>query len=194
MKLLALGLFAILLLGCVSQQPSSPQQNAPSAPAMQGNATEPEGQPPAGNATPAPAQMPPSPPPQPSAPNPYAGMTLESIAASGEPVECNVTFTYQNKPAQARFYMKGTAEMRFEETASGLAQCSGKTITIIRDTRRYAGCDGKTIFPGCDWFRSDHSGGLPSQFRDLPATDVGCAAWPYDKAKFQTPGQSCSMN
>ena len=132
-------------------------------------------------------------PPPPSLINPYAGKTLEAIAASGDSVECDITFNYQNKPAMAKFYMKGTAEMRFEETSSGLAQCPQGTITVIRDTRRYAGCEGKTIFPGCDWFRSDHSGGLPEQFRGLPASDVRCRAWVYDKTKFQTPGQSCSM-
>ncbi len=191
MKIAALGIFAILLLGCVSQEPV---QQPPSPQNTEDNLSEgTQERPPAGNATPAPS---PSPPPQPSLPeaNPYEGMTLESIAASEEPVGCNVTFTYQNKPAQARFYMKGTAEMRFEETESGLAQCPGKTITIIRDTRRYAGCDGKMIFPGCDWFRSDHSGGLPSQFRDLPAESVDCSAWTYNKAAFQTTGQSCAMN
>jgi hypothetical protein len=107
-------------------------------------------------------------------------------------VECDITFTYQSKPAKAKLYLKGTAEMRFEETTSGLAQCD-KTITVIRESRRYSGCEGKMVFPGCDWFRSDHSGGLPSQFRDLPLEDVDCRPWIYDKAKFATSGQSCSM-
>ena len=90
--------------------------------------------------------------------------------------------------------MVGTEKMRYEETTSGIGQCSSaKTITVIRETRRYVGCEGRTVFPGCYWFRSDHSGGLPEQFRGLPPSDVNCRAWTYDETKFQTPGQSCSM-
>ena len=184
-------ILGLLVFGCTAG--NSPQPSAPPQPA--GNATPPSAPPsvtPPTAATP-PSTQPAAPPPALPGINPYSGKTLEEIAASGDSVQCDITFIYQNKPAQARFYMKGTGEMRYEETASGVSQCA-KTITVIRDTRKYVGCENKTIFPGCYWFRSDHPGGLPDQFRGLPASSVSCASWAYDAAKFQTPGQSCSMS
>jgi hypothetical protein len=179
-RLLVLGLLLVMLVGCTQSPPATENKSPDNMP----------------QATESPQPQPPSPDPVPSPsepePNEFAGKTLESIAASGSPVECDITFTYQNKPATAKFFMKGTPEMRFEETTSGLAQCQ-KTITVIRDERRYAGCEGKTIMPSCDWFKSDHSGGLPQQFQNLPPQSVNCKVWTYDKSKFTTQGQSCSM-
>src|SRR5574337_897860 len=122
-----------LLFGCAS----SPAKNETAADDVPLPEQPPVEAPPADDA-------PVAPPEQPAAEDPFAGKTLEEIAVSGSPAECVVRFTYQNKPATAKFYLRGTEEMRFEETSSGLAQCQ-KTITVIRDGRRYAGCEGKTI-------------------------------------------------
>jgi hypothetical protein len=177
-------LLLVMLVGCT--QNTQTQAETPKSPPIP---QQPQAQPPPQPST-LPSQ-PAAPPPEP-APNEFAGKTLETIASSGSAVECDIKFTYQNKPATAKFFMKGLSEMRFEETSSGLAQCQ-KTITVIRESRRYAGCEGKTIMPSCDWFRSDHSGGIPQQFQNLPPGNVACKAWTYDKSKFATPGQGCSM-
>ncbi|MEW6722369.1 MAG: hypothetical protein AB1324_03840 [Candidatus Micrarchaeota archaeon] len=184
----------LLLLGCASQaadqapgtqaQPPAPQQPVPE------NATPPS-----------PGTTSPSEPANPAPPpsdNKYSGKTFAWLVALDVPLVCEINYTWQGKPGYSKVYMKGGDELRVETVGgAGMAQCS-KTISIVRGTRVYVGCEGKMVMPSCDWFRSDYDPAEPGvsstfNFRDVSPSQILCADWEYSSESFSTPGNSCHL-
>ncbi|HSB46870.1 MAG TPA: hypothetical protein VLD37_02565 [Candidatus Bilamarchaeum sp.] len=188
MKYLALVIAGLLLIGC-TQSPAQPAQNT-SKPAE----TSPPAQPaPSGGND----SQPPAPPSQP-APSQYAGKTFPELVALGIPLQCEISYTYQGKPGSSNVYFKGGAEIRVETVGgAGMSQCT-RTISIVRDTRVYVGCDGKQVMPSCDWFRSDYDPARPGEsstfnFYETSPSQISCRDWAYDKTVFATAGNVCHI-
>jgi hypothetical protein len=128
----------------------------------------------------------------------YAGKTFSELVALDLPLECDINYTYQGKAGYSRVLLKGGAELRVETVGgAGMSQCS-KTISIVRGSTVYVGCDGKMIMPSCDWFRSSYDPSEPGvsstfNFKDLPPSQIACRDWEYDSSEFDTPGNSCHL-
>ncbi len=180
----------IMLAGCaagVQEEKAAEEMPAAEAPL---NETEiPEEQP-------EPVQEQEEQPPQEAAEGNGYSADFASLAAMDIPLECDITYTYKGKEIQARMYMQGAERLRVESPA-GMTQCA-RTITVIRDTKQYVGCEGKMIMPSCDWFKSSYDTSKPGlasnfDFREVPASRIECRDWIFDDAKFRTEGTSCQL-
>jgi len=122
--------------------------------------------------------------------------TFANLTRYGVPLQCDVSYTYQGRPVEAKLYLKGPSEIRVESPV-GVGQCP-VTVTVIKGAGQYVGCDKKQITPGCDWFKSSYDPGKPGSassfdFSSLEAQRFRCKEWAYDLSKFSTSGQSCEL-
>lgn len=122
--------------------------------------------------------------------------SISALANLSSPFMCDVSYSYQGKPVLAKLYIKGPSEIRVESPV-GVGQCA-ITITVIKGTAQYVGCDKKEITPGCDWYKSSYDpskAGSASAF-DFSTLDAGafkCQEWKYDATMFSAKGQSCQL-
>jgi hypothetical protein len=121
---------------------------------------------------------------------------FSGLVAMGIPLECDVEYTYSGKAVDARMLISADSEIRVE-SPEGMQQCA-ETITVIRGTRQYVGCEGKMIIPSCDWFKSGYDPGRPGKaasfdFSQVPASSISCRDWEYDASAFSTGGTICEL-
>lgn len=139
-------------------------------------------------------------PPEPSGPVDYTGMEYAGMMATGNPIQCDVTYRYQGEQTTAKVYMRGENRVREEITVDGES-----TTIIIRDDTIYVKMQGGEI-EGCEWlaFETDeeeyeatsYEGEYTTgrvDFEEMPEVTFECYPWTYDESKFAAPPNACTM-
>lgn len=181
-RLLILIIGAILIFGCAGNQntQANPDQD-PSGAAGATSANSTQG---AANST------------MNETKEPEIVTTFANLTRINASLSCDVSYIYRGRPVEAKMFLNGPSEIRVESPV-GVGQCA-MTVTVIRGTGQYVGCDKKQITPGCDWFKSSYDPKTPGSassfdFSTLGAINFRCRAWKYDLSKFSTGGQSCEL-
>ncbi|MFH1393357.1 MAG: hypothetical protein ABII71_01105 [Candidatus Micrarchaeota archaeon] len=195
--------FALFLFGCT--QPSGPAEGpAPVAPTASPEATQPPAETPSAT-TPGGQQ-------EPANPETNDGVDLSTqtcmaLMATGMPVECTMTTSYQGQSNTVKFWMQGEDNIRYE-IAGQTPECLNM-VMIYKENAQYMGCEGQKYFDtACDWYMvtsQDEAEGGPAvqesgtldyesflaSMEGMPATECSCAPWVVDQSKFNTPGKVC---
>ncbi|MDD5171885.1 MAG: hypothetical protein PHF60_02500 [Candidatus ainarchaeum sp.] len=131
------------------------------------------------------------------------GKTYDELLGLEIPMQCDMTMTSDGQTTTIRIYMKNSGEMRNEITLEGVSMCT-KMISIMKGNTIYSGCEGEKYPPGssssCDWLttvieETNATAGTsqPSDYSNVPATQINCVPWVPDDSKFATPGHVCTQ-
>jgi len=193
--------FGLVLFGCTG--PAAPANET--APAVEEPTTPPAEE------TPSEETPPTETPPAETEPEePASDLSTETcfeLLATGLPVDCTMTTSYQGESQSIRFWMHGESNMRYEMSGQG-SDCN--TIVMIhKDNADYMGCkDAKWMGTTCDWYMvtveeeaegettAYESGSmdydsLVASIEDMPTTECSCTPWVPDSSVFETPGKVC---
>ena len=143
-------------------------------------------------------------PSQPSEPVDYSGMEYANVLASGNPVICDITSTYQGETMTMRVYMKGENRIRYEYEFAG-----ENMVMIMRDDVTYFTNMIAEDYPQCAWLSVEAEEPEPAEpgepgdyqytyeppdFEDMPETTIECSPWTYDESMFTPPTTNvCTM-